>query len=256
MKRVFSLLLFCATILSVQAQHNYDNQGAIYSLGTNVVSIGEGGNIGGSVAPNSAALRVIGTDAGYLTFGKANDGNYQVTLGASNFGNALYFNQNQNFSFHAGGAILTLRGTNLDGGSVLVGTNSIPTGYKMAIGGKIIAEEVKVAMQSSWPDFVFYPEYALNSLYEVESFIKANGHLMHMPSATEVEADGFMLAEMDAKLLQQIEELTLHTIQQQKILDEQKNQIAKQQQEIDDLKSLMQRLNELEVKIEKLQQKN
>ncbi|HEY8958709.1 hypothetical protein [Chitinophaga sp.] len=41
-----------------------------------------------------------------------------------------------------------------------------------------------------------------------------------MPSASEVIKDGLDLGEMNKKLLQKVEELTLHLIQQRKDLDE------------------------------------
>jgi len=53
------------------------------------------------------------------------------------------------------------------------------------------------------------------------------------------------LGEMDAKLLQKIEELTLYTIDQQKEIEELKKQnskIDKLQNEIDELKALVQKL--------------
>lgn len=40
-----------------------------------------------------------------------------------------------------------------------------------------------------------------------------------MPSAAEMDKNGLDVAEMDAALLQKIEELTLYTIQQQKQLE-------------------------------------
>ncbi|MFH6986052.1 hypothetical protein [Marinoscillum luteum] len=47
-------------------------------------------------------------------------------------------------------------------------------------------------------------------------FIKANKHLPGIPSATEVAEQGILLGEMNAKLLEKIEELTLYLIEQNK----------------------------------------
>ncbi len=55
-------------------------------------------------------------------------------------------------------------------------------------------------------------------LAEVEKFIKENGHLSNIPSASEVEKDGVKLGEMNAKFLEKIEELTLYVIQLNKEL--------------------------------------
>ncbi len=98
-------------------------------------------------------------------------------------------------------------------GNVGIGTAN-PNGWKLAVNGKIRAKEIKV--ETGWSDFVFESDYDLPTLNEVEQHIKAKGHLKDIPSAKEVEANGILLGEMDSKLLQKIEELTLYTIDQEK----------------------------------------
>ncbi|WMI68290.1 fibronectin type III domain-containing protein [Mangrovimonas sp. YM274] len=93
-------------------------------------------------------------------------------------------------------------------------------GYRLAVAGNMIAEEVRVALQASWPDYVFDSSYRLPSLLEVETHIEENGHLINVPSASEVEQQGIGLGEMNAILLQKIEELTLYIIQQEKRIQE------------------------------------
>jgi hypothetical protein len=53
-------------------------------------------------------------------------------------------------------------------------------------------------------------------LHEVEQFITQNQHLPNVPSATEVESNGINIGEMNAVLLQKVEELTLYIIQMEK----------------------------------------
>ncbi|MDR1758497.1 MAG: hypothetical protein LBR51_06030, partial [Bacteroidales bacterium] len=53
-----------------------------------------------------------------------------------------------------------------------------------------------------------------------EQYIKEHGHLPEVPTATEVEDAGIHLGEMNALLLKIIEELTLHTIRQQKEIND------------------------------------
>ena len=96
-------------------------------------------------------------------------------------------------------------------------------GYKLAVAGSMIAEEVVVKLQSSWPDYVFKPDYELMPLNKVEQFIQTNNHLPGIPSAKQVETEGVNLAEMNAKLLQKVEELTLYIINQQKEIQNLKN---------------------------------
>jgi len=126
-------------------------------------------------------------------------------------------------------------------GNVGIGTVQIPVGYKLAVAGKMIAEEVKVQLKANWPDYVFTKDYSLPTLKEVENHIKEKGHLPNIPSAKEVEANkGIELGEMNRKLLEKVEELTLYTIQQEK-------QLKKQSEELNELKKLVQQL----VKIKK-----
>jgi hypothetical protein len=115
-------------------------------------------------------------------------------------------------------------------GNVAVGVTTVPTGYKMAIDGKLIAEEIKVQSSSQWPDYVFDKTYGLPTLDEVQRHIKEKGHLINIPSAEEVEANGIELGEMDKLLLEKIEELTLYVI-------ELKKENEKQQLEIQFIKS-------------------
>ena len=100
-------------------------------------------------------------------------------------------------------------------GNVTIGTTD-PKGYKLAVAGKVIAEEVVVKLQNQWPDYVFAPNYNLRSLFEVEQHITTQGHLPEVPSAQQVEENGIGLAQMNALLLKKVEELTLYVIDLQK----------------------------------------
>ncbi|WP_152538401.1 hypothetical protein [Aquimarina megaterium] len=124
-----------------------------------------------------------------------------------------------------------------------VGIGTITTGsHKLAVDGSIGAREIKVEA-TSWSDFVFETDYNLPTLSEVENHIKEKGHLKDIPNAKDVAKNGIYLGAMDAKLLQKIEELTLYTIQQEK-------EIKRQASEIEELKSLSNRLSEIEKLIE------
>ena len=104
-------------------------------------------------------------------------------------------------------------------GDMGIGTPNV-LGYRLAVDGAIITEGVTVRLQTNWPDFVFEDDYKLPSLEEMERHINKKGYLMGMPSALLVSEEGIELGEMNAKLLQKIEELTLHTINQEKKIKE------------------------------------
>lgn len=64
------------------------------------------------------------------------------------------------------------------------------------------------------PDFVFDDDYDLMPLDEVKSFIEAESHLPNVPSAEMVKEQGLNITDMQLKLLQKVEELTLYTLDQ------------------------------------------
>lgn len=105
-------------------------------------------------------------------------------------------------------------------GSIGIGTGSSALNplEKLAVNGLIHTKEVKVDLLG-WPDYVFAKEYKLPSLLEVEKQIKENGHLANIPSAIEVENNGVLLGEMNKKLLEKVEELTLYIIQMNKEIE-------------------------------------
>lgn len=80
-------------------------------------------------------------------------------------------------------------------------------------------------IESNGADFVFEEDYRLPPLPEVDAFIKMNKHLPEIPSAVESKNEGVNLGEMQTKLLQKIEELTLYLIQQDHTIRELKNEI-------------------------------
>lgn len=98
-------------------------------------------------------------------------------------------------------------------GNVGIGTTE-PGDNKLAVNGKIRAKEVVV--ETGWSDFVFEDNYILMTLENVESYIEENKHLPDIPSAKEIEENGISLGKSQALLLQKIEELTLHIIEQNK----------------------------------------
>jgi hypothetical protein len=98
--------------------------------------------------------------------------------------------------------------------------------------GKIYAKEVEVKA-NVWADYVFKKDYPLKSLDEVEKHIAEKGHLPNIPSAEEVLKNGINVAEMNTKLLEKIEELTLYSIEQNKSLKQQSEKIQKLEKQLE-----------------------
>lgn len=119
-------------------------------------------------------------------------------------------------------------GTNTSG--VLIGsiTDEPATGYMLNVGGKIICEELRVQLTSSWPDYVFEPEYKRLSLTDLEQTVKSNKHLPGIPSAAQVELDkGISVGDFQKRLLEKVEELYLYIFEMNK-----ENQDLRRQVEI------------------------
>ena len=94
--------------------------------------------------------------------------------------------------------------------SVGIATTTLDNSYALSVNGSIRAKEIVV--ESGWADFVFADDYRLAPLPEVAQFIELNGHLPDVPSAAHIAESGVPLGEMQTRLLQKIEELTLHMI--------------------------------------------
>ncbi|WP_320052056.1 hypothetical protein [uncultured Acetobacteroides sp.] len=97
-------------------------------------------------------------------------------------------------------------------GNILIGkTSQANPAYKLDVAGKVRADEITV--NTSGADFVFEKGYNLRPLNEVEVFVKENKHLPDVAPATEMQTNGVSIGEMNAKLLQKVEELTLYVIE-------------------------------------------
>ncbi|MCR9250214.1 MAG: hypothetical protein NXI20_07300 [bacterium] len=221
--------------------------GHVYMVGTNSTSY-FAGNVG--IGTTDADMKL--TVQGHVNVGGT--GNARVKTRhidgkshtSADFGN-LYLNYASNYPVIVGNT-----GNAVDMivyGEIICGSTTIPSGYKMAIAGKAIMEEVKVQIKSAWPDYVFTPSYNLQSLSEVESFINENGHLPNIPSASEVEENnGIELGAMNARLLEKIEELTLHLINK----DKQVTNLEQQNAQLEaTLTQVLERLEKIESSVEK-----
>ncbi|KAF2515006.1 hypothetical protein EYY60_02810 [Flavobacterium zhairuonense] len=122
-----------------------------------------------------------------------------------------------------------------------VGIGTINPANKLDVNGTIHSKEVKVDM-NGWSDFVFKKDYVLPTLQEVEKQIAEKGHLENIPSEEEVLKNGINLGEMNSKLLQKIEELTLYLIEIKKENMELKNQN-------ENFKVVFERLSKIEEKL-------
>lgn len=166
---------------------------------------------GNVVSGNLTALYLLG-----MTNPANDNGTKPVTV----FDSRLPTSKIVNRPLFAWTSYSTFHMTMLANGNLGIGTET--PNEKLAVNGKIRAHEIKVET-ANWPDYVFTKGYELTSLKETEQHIKEKGHLPGIPSAAEVKTNGLKLGEMNAKLLEKIEELTLHLIRMDKKLEHLEN---------------------------------
>jgi len=110
------------------------------------------------------------------------------------------------------------------------------TGYALSVNGGIACEAVLVDLVTNWPDYVFNRDYELMSIPDLEKAIEAQGHLPGLPSARQVHEKGFELADMQKRVVEKVEELTLYTIQQHKMIEQLQMEIKSLKAEINGLR--------------------
>lgn len=222
--------------------------------GTNLMSLDlSNGKVGiGTTSPGSYKLALSSSDYRALSlnstygqvnadfansgvyFGSIGSGSSQTPTGAYNDFGIGTAGTNGNLVF-ATGAGYSERLRIQANGNVLIGkTSQANSGYKLDVNGSARANEVVV--NSDGADFVFEPDYKLPKLSEVKTFIDKNHHLPEIPSATEMKKNGMNIGELNTKLLQKVEELTLYLIEKDKQVNEQKSQLSNQQEQINQLK--------------------
>jgi hypothetical protein len=209
-----------------QADIEFFTWGNSYAGSREVMRIRSSGNVGIGTTTPASKLDVQGTPQGpgyEIGVGRIGAGGTNLIFGID--ASATPYSWVQSVTNGVASRNLILEP---NAGNVGIGTTS--PAYLLDVAGQVHATSF-VSSTQTYADFVFKPGYQLPPLSKVEASIKKDGHLPDIPSEEEARAHGIDLAQMQVKLLQKIEELTLHQIEQEKRLDAQAQQIEQLENE-------------------------
>lgn len=211
------LMLVAPTIVLAQQVINSDLH-VTGKLGVGTTSPATQLHVNGALRVSSSYgyLIVSSTDANYMRF--------NTNLPAFHFNKPLYL---QNTVVRGTGrALIFYTNTNTHCLTLLdnrVGIGTQSPQYSLDVNGFIRAKEIIV--ENTGADFVFANDYQLRPLSEVKAFIQENKHLPEIQSAQEMQENGVSVSELQTKLLQKIEELTLYLIEQEQTIQELRQEV-------------------------------
>ncbi len=166
-------------------------------------------NIGTTVANNARVNIKRGS------FASANEGS--LALIGTTYISYFHYGANEDTYIRGGKAGSNVIIGDEGGGNVGIGTTVLDPNFKLSVNGSVRSTEVVV--ETGWADYVFDDKYKLRSLRDVEKYIKANNHLPEIPSAKEIQENGLKVGELQTKMMQKIEELTLYIIELNKKIE-------------------------------------
>jgi hypothetical protein len=241
-----SIILLCE-IPSFSQSASWSSGNASYNIVGGNIMYGGGASLsvqsattagyGGSIVFTAGAGYNTGNISFNINQGNSSTGNYLFSMPGSclvKFGSYAKIDGGGSFTttgnissgnFTTSGTITTTKIIN--NGTVSIGTATVRLGCALTVNGKIAANEFEIVDDVNVPDYVFGKNYQLRPLSDLENYIRANNHLPEVPSAKEIESNGYKVAEMDNLLLKKIEELTLYTLELNKQLNATKAELEK-----------------------------
>lgn len=198
----------------------YATGGQSFAINANTTASGMNSFSGGSGTTASADYSFA------VGFGTVSQSSYSFVIGKHNLNPGTYSTNtwiSTDPLFVIGNGTSTTARNNaltvLKNGNVLIDkATQVNSTYKLDVNGKMRALEIVV--NTTGADFVFEKDYELMPLNVLEQKIKADKHLPEIASAAEMQENGVGLGELNIKLLQKTEELTLYIIELNKRIEE------------------------------------
>lgn len=181
-----------------------------------------GGNVGIGTKNPTEYLHIIGgafkveNNSKYLKIGNGfgNSMHFRTNTAFMSFGEEVRFQDILVIESSPGQNEISL---NNDGSiyakGLIIESNSGQNEIGLYNDGNLRAREVKVDL-ASIPDYVFADDYNLLPLKKLKEYITKHNHLPNIKSEKEFAVEGtYPLGEMNVKLLEKVEELTLYILQ-------------------------------------------
>lgn len=208
-----------AAEMSLQKNGGKVEVGNLFDFATTKLQIDDGVDVGLAAANSGYLMMGLSPGINLVVDNneiQARDGGAASPLYLQNNGGSVYIGDETGFlASHKlgvdGNAVIT--------GALRVGNTTTPSGYKLAVDGKMICTEVMVRLVSNWPDYVFNEQHKKLPLLKLEEYIRQHNHLPGIPSANDIEKKGLPLAEMQRLQMEKIEELTLYIIELKKEIE-------------------------------------
>ncbi|HAA13239.1 MAG TPA: hypothetical protein DCE41_16710 [Cytophagales bacterium] len=183
--------------------------------------------IGGDFNPTHT-LHVQGT--GNIT-GAVTLGGTLTASGSTNLQGVLTATGTSNFNntVNVSGTFITT-GASQFNNQVTVG--ALNANQNLEVYGRAKVMELEIKPNGTWADFVFADDYELRPLEEVAAFIAENKHLPEVPTTEEVSEQGYLQTDINATLLQKIEELTLYMIDMKADNEQLRAEVAELKQQL------------------------
>jgi hypothetical protein len=250
MKKLYLIISTLAT-LTASAQWTGPTNGVL-STG-NMVSIARSGMVMGIAPPMLSLSHDPGTGVYYPLFATQNRigigtnnplaGLHVATsllMTRSNGTNVMQVNPVGLFRLTTDGFNNTARGFYINNGTMdflsvtenlFLFKNQNQDLFKVDANGFAYARKMVVTLANPFPDYVFETNYKLMPLTDLAAYIAKYKHLPNLPSAQQVADNNNQveLGEMQALLLEKVEELTLYILQQQQQIEELQRKLADKQ---------------------------
>jgi len=173
---------------------------------TSSLDINGSGNVGVGTASPAAALDVSRTSAGDKDM-----------LRISNNGKGNFAFQNTAST----GTENTWTVSHANNGVFAVDVGGGATELRLQQSGNLLISGALTTATTTYPDYVFEPDYELMPLDELQAFIEREKHLPNVLSSSDVEGGKRVnMSQLQVQLLEKVEELTLYTLDQQEKIRE------------------------------------